>query len=101
MSDYAEGLHMEEDIPESKNCIKLDIALTPKDPRNGLYRKFVVLKADTGEEIRDRFFVLRPEKDPAAVAALLAYSDATKNIALSADIFWWVEKLRRDGKHEV
>ena len=99
--DCPEGLHTEEQLSESKNCTKPEIALTPKDPRDGLYRKFVVLKADTGEEIQDRFFVLRPERDPAAVAALLAYSDATKNIALSADILGWVRKLQREGKHEV
>lgn len=35
-------------------------------------------------------FVLRPGKDPAAVAALRAYAEATDNDTLAADIISWV-----------
>lgn len=35
-------------------------------------------------------FILRPAKDPAAVAALRAYAAATDNAELAADIINWV-----------
>ncbi len=35
-------------------------------------------------------FVLRPDKDPAAVEALRAYAEATDNKTLSDDIYNWV-----------
>ena len=54
-------------------------------------------------------FILRPSKDPAAVAALRAYAAATDNAELAADIIDWVgadinepltldELLKMDGE---
>lgn len=61
----------------------------PIDCYNGLKRKFLVFKSDTGEMI-ENCFVLRPDKDPAAVEALRAYAKATDNETLSTDIINWV-----------
>lgn len=41
-------------------------------------------------------FVLRQDKDPAAVAALRAYAEATDNDTLSADIINWVGEDRNE-----
>lgn len=43
--------------------------------------------------IVDECFVLRPDRDPAAKAALLAYEDATDNVALADDIRRWMDTI--------
>lgn len=65
--------------------------LTPQNEpeRAGLYGKYTVYKNKDGSLVTD-CFVLRPAKDPAAVAALRAYATATDNAELSADIINWV-----------
>ncbi len=55
----------------------------------GLYGKYTVRKNEDGALVTD-CFVLRPTKDPAAVAALRAYADSTDNAELAADIISWV-----------
>lgn len=67
----------------------LSAFLAPMDSYKGLKRKFLVFRSDTGEMI-ENCFVLRPGKDPAAVAALRAYAEATDNDTLAADIISWV-----------
>lgn len=62
---------------------------SPIDKYKGLKRKYVVLKADTGEVV-ENCFVLRPDKDPSAVAALRTYAESTDNKTLSKDIINWV-----------
>lgn len=57
----------------------------------GLKLKFLVFKADTGESV-ENCFVLRPDKDAAAVEALRAYAEATDNKTLAEDIYNWVGK---------
>ena len=57
--------------------------------QKGLYRKYIVRKADTGEEVAN-CFILRPEKDPAAVAALREYARVTNNRELASDILRWI-----------
>lgn len=74
--------------------------LTPIDPYNGLKRKYIVVKADTGEDVPD-CFVLRPTKDPAAVEALRAYAMATDNKTLADDIYCWVGSLPEPPKEET
>lgn len=66
-------------------------ALTPPNEpgRAGLYGKYTVYKNKDGSLVTD-CFILRPAKDPAAVAALRAYAAATDNAELSADIINWV-----------
>ena len=63
--------------------------LTQIDEYAGLKLKFLVFKADTGERI-ENCFVLRPDKDYAAVEALRAYAEATDNKTLADDIYNWV-----------
>lgn len=82
--------------PESK---PLEAFLHPIDSYKGLKAKYLVFKADTGERV-DNCFILRPDKDPAAVAALRAYAAATDNGVLAEDIYNWVgkgESLRPQG----
>ena len=65
-------------------------ALTPpNEPRAGLYGKYTVYKNKDGSLVTD-CFILRPAKDPAAVAALRVYAAATDNAELAADIINWV-----------
>lgn len=62
----------------------------PNEPeRAGLYGKYTVYKNKDGSLVTD-CFILRPAKDPAAVAALRAYAAATDNAKLAADIINWV-----------
>lgn len=65
------------------------IELAPQEDTDGLKRKYIVLKSDTGESV-ENCFVLRPDKDEAAIAALLAYAEATENQVLAADIRKWL-----------
>ncbi len=55
----------------------------------GLKIKYNVFKADTGEQIFN-CFVLRPDKDPAAVEAIRTYAAATGNANLASDLLRWV-----------
>lgn len=62
----------------------------PNEPEHaGLYGKYTVYKNKDGSLVTD-CFILRPAKDPAAVAALRAYAAATDNAELAADIINWV-----------
>lgn len=74
---------------EAEQGKPLTAFLSPIDAYQGLKRKYLVFKSDTGEMV-ENCFVLRPGNDPAAVEALRAYARATDNAALSADIFNWV-----------
>ena len=69
----------------------LDAFLHPVDAYKGLKDKYLVFKADTGERVGN-CFVLRPDKDPAAVEAIRAYARATDNETLAEDIYNWVGK---------
>lgn len=51
----------------------------------GLYNKFIVQRVD-GKPINDFVFVLRPEKDKAALNALKEYAKSTKNKKLKSDL---------------
>lgn len=61
----------------------------PPEGPMGLTRKYIVRKADTGEEVGD-CFVLRPKKDWAARYAVRAYADITNNTKLHDDLLKWV-----------
>ena len=73
------------------NLIKTEPTLTPPNEpeRAGLYGKYTVYKNKDGSLVTG-CFILRPEKDPAAVAALRAYAAATDNTELASDIIKWV-----------
>lgn len=55
----------------------------------GLYIKYEVRKTENNKLV-EGCFVLRPDKDEAAVEALRAYASATKNTELANDIYNWV-----------
>lgn len=55
----------------------------------GLRGKYIVHKVGTGEEVNN-CFVLRPDKDTAAVAAIRAYAAVTDNKVLAADLIRWI-----------
>lgn len=65
--------------------------LHPIDAYEGLKGKYLVFKADTGEQIVN-CFVLRPDKDNTAVEALRFYAYTTDNKTLAEDIYKWVGK---------
>ena len=60
---------------------------------SGLFKKYIVQKADTGEQVSD-CFVLCPNTDPAAVIAINAYAEATDNGELRNDLLRWVGSCR-------
>lgn len=68
------------------------IELLPQENTDGLKRKYIVLKSDTGELVDD-CFVLRPDKDTAAIYALNAYANSTGNRELAKDIKAWISDL--------
>lgn len=60
------------------------------EDKSGLHGKYRVEK--DGETVEE-CFVLEPESDPAARAAIRAYADATDNEALAEDLReWCIEK---------
>lgn len=87
-------------LPAAIEELSKKTALAPIDNYAGLKRKYIVLKADTGEDVPD-CFVLRPAKDKAAVEALRAYAKATDNDLLSADIYRWVGPLPELPREET
>lgn len=74
------------------DCGASVIELKPQEDTDGLKRKYIVLKSDTGESVNN-CFVLRPDKDDAAIAALNAYAEATENQVLAADIWKWLSTV--------
>lgn len=73
--------------------------LAPQEEYCGLKRKYVVLKSDSGEPV-EGCFVLRPDKDKTAIAAILAYANATDNQVLAKDIREWISTLPADKEGE-
>lgn len=65
------------------------------DMDKGLYSKYHVTKAD-GTPLDGDCFVLRPDRDAAAVKALLAYAANTPNEELSSDIRIWLASIGAD-----
>lgn len=59
--------------------------------KDGLKVKYDVYKIDDGKMVNN-CFVLRPDKDPAAIVALYAYAATTTNINLADDIYNWIGK---------
>ena len=60
------------------------------DSNRGLYGKYEIRKADTGELVTKPTFTLCPETDPAARAALRAYATHTDNPELALDLMRWL-----------
>ncbi len=61
-----------------------------------IYSKYIVTHTD-GRPDGDDCFVLRPDKDPAAVMALQVYAMFTDNAQLSHDITEWLKRIERKG----
>ena len=80
-----------EQVAALKERKPIEAFLHPIDAYEGLKEKYLVFKADTGEKVRN-CFVLRPDKDPAAIVALRAYAETTDNENLAGDIYIWVGK---------
>lgn len=78
-----------QNMPKSVNSENACGAEEETRGKNGLILKYDVKKIETGEPV-ENCFVLRPDRDPAAVAALRAYARATPNKALANDILGWV-----------
>lgn len=70
------------------------LILPPTEESNydGLKVKYRVYKARNNEPV-EGCFVLRPDKDSAALYALIAYAGHCKNETLSHDILQWVGRL--------
>ncbi len=88
--DYAVAFEMAIDALRAQ--AKYNIPQSPENG-NGLKVKYKVFKADTGE-IVDNCFVLRPDRDSAAVVAIQAYAAATDNKKLAFDLIKWIDALR-------
>ena len=48
------------------------------DEPRGYFTKYRITKADTGEEVTGPTFTLRPDRDPHAEPALLAYANSVR-----------------------
>ncbi len=62
-------------------------------PSRGLWGKYEV--RDNGGYHVTNCFVLRPERDATALAALIHYAALTPNAELAADLEAWIEKINR------
>ena len=60
----------------------------------GLYSKYEVRRRSDGTPVNN-CFVLRPDRDDAAIAAMLAYADATSDSQLAKELREWVEFEQR------
>jgi hypothetical protein len=65
----------------------------------GLYHKYDVVKKDG--KVVSNFFVLRPDRDPAARAALITYAQVTDNTILKDEIEQWVRLMDKKDSEEV
>jgi len=63
----------------------------------GLYDKYKILDGETGEEKQGTYFVLKPDTDPAAIAALQKYAEITTNEELAEHISCWIDGLKLTG----
>ncbi len=70
--------------------------------QQGFYGKYMVRKATTtaagtrtGPPLTD-VFVLRPEKDSAALEVLGLYARLTSNLELAADLRAWIRRIKED-----
>lgn len=59
----------------------------------GLYTKYAVYDNEDGGSVVTDCFVLRPDKDPAALIALRTYAVVTDNVELASDIINWCKNL--------
>ncbi len=82
--------------PVCGECGAIVVPASEPEERDGLKIKYNVFKVENGEPVFD-CFVLRPDRDPAARAALRAYAAATQNADLAADLLAWAERLEQEA----
>ncbi len=89
-------------VPEGYVAMSVRL-ISDDDSRRGLYRKFRVMGGPMFlHEIPGPYFVLRPERDVAARAALVTYAAVTHNQALAADLLQMVAGVEeRDKKPDA
>lgn len=65
----------------------------------GLYHKYDVTNAETGEELEGEIFVLRVDRDPHAREAVRAYARSVRNenAQLADDLERWVHNCEKDA----
>lgn len=68
------------------------------EKQEGLKIKYNVYKVEDNSKVND-CFVLRPQKDEAARAALLTYADKTDNYLLANDIRKWINSIKAEEIH--
>ena len=71
---------------EAGRLVRLNVE--PEEDYDGLKVKYRVFKVKDGTPV-ENCFVLRPEEDPAAFSALMAYAKNTENDALKDDLVNW------------
>jgi hypothetical protein len=61
----------------------------------GLYAKYKIISNSTGEEVKRPSFILFPDHDPHARAALRAYADSVEksNPELAIDLRAWMDTI--------
>ncbi len=84
MDDSQRDEPLHSSIRETTTCFCI-----PNKNLEGLKIKYDVFKVSDGSPVYN-CFVLRPDRDHAAVEALRAYAATTENRALAADIIQWV-----------
>lgn len=67
------------------------------DNQKGLYDKYTVINNETQKPIDGPAFILRPDRDPYAIAALQRYAELTVNEILAQDITGWIEVMELMG----
>ncbi len=90
--DFEDALHMAITALRTQSDNGVDSKITEPEfsnEKDGLKAKYHVFKANTGE-IVNNCFVLRPDKDPAAIAAIQVYASTTSNKDLASDLIQWV-----------
>jgi hypothetical protein len=60
-----------------------------------LFAKYTVYRVRDGQ-IMDDCFVLRPKNDPAALAAIQRYIEATQDRELADDLSAWIAPILRE-----
>jgi hypothetical protein len=89
----AENERYKADI-EAGRLVRLNVE--PEEDYDGLKVKYRVFKVKDGTPV-ENCFVLRPEEDPAAFSALMAYAKNTENDALKDDLVnWGVAIIKRE-----
>lgn len=79
---------------EAGRLVRLNVE--PEEDYDALKVKYRVFKVKDGTPV-ENCFVLRPEEDPAAFSALMAYAKNTENDALKDDLVnWGVAIIKRE-----